>query len=137
MHGRFFAHVSALPGTYLDSLLACNPVRHDAVVARARATTDAASGSRIVALASLVATRLGTGEADELAVLVEDDWQRRGLGSAMVDALVAGARRRGVRRVQATVLPNAIGLLGWLGRTLPLERSVMTPYGATGHFRLD
>jgi RimJ/RimL family protein N-acetyltransferase len=39
----------------------------------------------------------------EVAIVVADDWQRRGVGSALTDELAAQARRLGIRRFTATM----------------------------------
>jgi GNAT superfamily N-acetyltransferase len=76
------------------------------------------SDGQVVGLASL-----GTGGGlPELGVLVEDAWQRRGLGAALVDALVRRARERGVVRLVASVLPGREGVLTGLDRRLPRHR---------------
>lgn len=49
--------------------------------------------------------RLGP-DAAELAFLVEDDWQRAGVGRALADALVEEARRMGVTELVAVVQPE-------------------------------
>lgn len=76
----------------------------------------------IVALANL-----GRDDADagELAVIVEDRWQRAGLGSTLLDHLVSMARLVGYREVYTVGLPGH----PWYSRTLArhgrarLERS--------------
>ncbi|WP_327032248.1 GNAT family N-acetyltransferase [Micromonospora ureilytica] len=68
------------------------------------ATTTGADGAAesVVAMANL----LGEGDEAEVALLVRDDWQRRGLGSALLRRLVRHADRSGyaalVLHVQAT-----------------------------------
>jgi GNAT superfamily N-acetyltransferase len=126
-YARFFSPVHEIPAAYRAGVLAEDPARHDAISARAYG-----AGGRLVGLASLVAEP----DAAELGVLVADDWQRRGIGAALVDQLVARARRRGVDRLQATVLPASTQLLGWLGRRLPLEHSEWDGSSATAWFRL-
>ena len=42
-------------------------------------------------------------EAAEVAIVVADDWQRRGLGSLLSQQLAARARGRGIRRFTATM----------------------------------
>jgi GNAT superfamily N-acetyltransferase len=42
----------------------------------------------------------------EIAFVVADDLQRRGLGTALAEALAEAARERGVRRFVATMLPD-------------------------------
>lgn len=86
-----------------------------------------APNGSMVALGNLARAEEDPGVA-ELAVLVRDDWQRRGLGSPVVRQLVAGARLRGYREVVA-IAPTAGGWLqnelGRLGQPL-LQR---TPFG--------
>jgi acetyltransferase len=49
----------------------------------------------------------GTSHDDaEFAILVRDDWQHRGLGSELLRRIVDVARREGVPRVTATMLPG-------------------------------
>jgi RimJ/RimL family protein N-acetyltransferase len=45
-------------------------------------------------------------EVAEIAFVVADDLQRRGLGTALGEALAAAARERGVKRFVATMLPD-------------------------------
>jgi acetyltransferase len=44
----------------------------------------------------------------EVAIVVADDWQRRGVGSAISDLLADEARRRGIRRFTATMASDNI-----------------------------
>ncbi|MFI1092086.1 GNAT family N-acetyltransferase [Streptomyces sp. NPDC020917] len=126
---RFFGRLRAFPPEYLDAALAGAPSVHDAVVAY--------SGDRaqLAGLASLVAATPGEARAAveggrawgetagpaEMAVLVGDPWQRQGAGAAMITALLARARDRGVVRVRATVLPGRRELLAALSRRLEPE----------------
>lgn len=57
-------------------------------------------------------------EIAEVAVTVADDWQRRGLGKALLDRLTYRARQEGIRRFSALVLGDnrpALGLFADLG----------------------
>ena len=47
-------------------------------------------------------------EAAEVAVVVMDDWQRRGVGSLFSRRLAGMARRRGIRRFTATMSSNNV-----------------------------
>ena len=63
-------------------------------------------------------------QAAEVAVTVADDWQRRGLGRALLDRLTYRARREGIRRFSALVLGEnrpALGLFGDLGEASRLS----------------
>jgi RimJ/RimL family protein N-acetyltransferase len=60
---------------------------------------------RIVAVARCVRTEPGGAEA-EFAIVVGDELQGRGLGSALAEALAVRARAAGVRRFVATTLAD-------------------------------
>ena len=44
------------------------------------------------------------GESAEFAVVVADDWQRRGVAHMLMERLIAAAQRRGLARIEGTVL---------------------------------
>lgn len=90
-------------GRYLDHLLDPRHGRSLAVT-----TPD----GRIVALGHLM---WDDGEA-ELAVLVEDAWQRRGLGLALLRRLSATARAAGVRTAYAVTHSGNAGLIAAMRR---------------------
>ncbi|WP_328338661.1 GNAT family N-acetyltransferase [Micromonospora sp. NBC_00421] len=88
------------------------------------ATTTAGSGGAaesVVALANLLAE----GDEAEGALLVRDDWQRRGLGTALLRRLLVHAERAGyaalVLHTQAENTPM-IRTVARLGRPAPIER---------------
>lgn len=96
---------------YLDHLL-------DARHGRTLAVT--APDGRIVALGHLM---WDDGEA-ELAVLVEDDWQRHGLGTALLRRLAATARAAGVGAVYAVTHAANSALIAAMRRlAAPLDFS--------------
>jgi GNAT superfamily N-acetyltransferase len=57
---------------------------------------------------------LGNGEA-EMAVVVEDGWQSRGVGKALLRELADDAGRRGVETFVGSVLPDNRPMLGLIG----------------------
>jgi RimJ/RimL family protein N-acetyltransferase len=62
------------------------------------------AAGRIVAMGNLMWTdRDGTARTPELAVLVEDAWQQRRLGTLLARKLLAVAEELGAPRVQAVV----------------------------------
>ncbi len=128
---RFRAPLPAFPARHLDELLAGPPERHDALAVRAGA------GGELVALGSL-AQPYGPsdGHTAELALLVVDAWQRRGLGRALTAALVERAARRGVTRVVAEVEHGRGRLLTAVGRGLTLVRRTADRDGITGVFAI-
>jgi RimJ/RimL family protein N-acetyltransferase len=71
------------------------------------------SGGACVGMASLAITQEGHGE---IGVLVEDAWQRRGAGSALVAALVERAQQLGLPGLIADVLADNYFVLPLLAR---------------------
>jgi len=78
-------------------------------------------GSTCVGVASL---GVGAGGNIDLAVLVEDAWQRRGIGTRLTASLLAGARAQGVTSVHADVLCDDLCILQALRRIGPLTASI-------------
>ena len=64
----------------------------------------AVAGEEIVGQAMYV--RLANGHEAEVAVVVEDGWQRRGVGKLLLSRLAEEARRRGIEAFTGTVLPD-------------------------------
>jgi GNAT superfamily N-acetyltransferase len=60
----------------------------------------------------------------DLGVLVEDAWQRRGIGTRLMTSLLDGARARGVTAVHADVLVDDEFILQTLRRIGPLRASM-------------
>jgi GNAT superfamily N-acetyltransferase len=84
-------------------------------------TVLAWSGSTCVGFATVSCDETGRAH---LGVLVEDAWQRHGIGSGLIAALVQAARLRGLTRVHADILGEDQFLLRLLGRVGPLEATI-------------
>ncbi|MFC4855350.1 GNAT family N-acetyltransferase [Actinophytocola glycyrrhizae] len=100
---RFHGNVARFPPAYLRRCLAGE---HVALVAEA--------DGEVVAFAS-VGPVFGEPSVPEVATIVEDRWQSKGLGRELVSALLANA---GVTVVRMAVCRTS--LLGYLTRTLPV-----------------
>jgi GNAT superfamily N-acetyltransferase len=132
---RFHGPVTAFPERYLTEALSGSPL-HFALVAcldeDAEGDGTVVEGTvvegtvvegtvvdgtvldgTVVALASCRAVDEGVAE---LGILVEDDWQRRGVGSDLLGELVAYAVRTGLRALQAQVLAEQPWIVGLLRR---------------------
>jgi GNAT superfamily N-acetyltransferase len=86
---------------------------HEAIIAIDPSSGEALGVARYIRLRD-------DAEGAEFAVTVVDDWQRRGLGRALMDRLTYHARRAGVRRFSALVQsdnPNALALVTGAGDT--------------------
>src|SRR5258707_7434874 len=93
---RFLSPMPTLPDALVRRLACVDHRRRLAVVAE----DDGAGCARVVALASFSAVDETTAE---VAVVVQDDWQRQGLGTALVSMLLDAAEKRGFDRFAATI----------------------------------
>jgi RimJ/RimL family protein N-acetyltransferase len=97
---RFLGPKPALSASELRYLTEVDFRDHVAFVAVSREEPDVVVGvGRWVRLDS-------DPEVAEIAFVVADDLQRRGLGTALGEALADAARERGVKRFVATMLPD-------------------------------
>jgi RimJ/RimL family protein N-acetyltransferase len=98
---RFHAHMNDLSQQAWHYLTHVDGQDHLALVARV--------ASRIVGVARFIRLEEAQDGA-EIAFVVADDFQRRGLGRLLRGALLVEAQRRGIRWFQATVLPDNAGI---------------------------
>ncbi|MEP6462389.1 MAG: GNAT family N-acetyltransferase [Frankiaceae bacterium] len=98
---RYFSLSQRAPQRYLDLVLAPDDTDLPGLVALI--------GQSPVALASY--ERLGGGDEAEVAFLVDDDHQGLGISTLLLETLAADARRRGIRRFVAEVLPENEAML--------------------------
>jgi len=108
---RFLSPIVRLSEHDLDHFTQVDHYDHEALVALDAETDEGVAVARYV--------RTGPDRA-EPAVAVVDDWQGRGVGSALLDALADRAYECGIRCFEATVLATnsqALALLQGLGDT--------------------
>jgi GNAT superfamily N-acetyltransferase len=108
VYRRFFTLMPAPPPSLLRRLAV---VDHDS-----REALVVLDGDEVVAVASWDRAGPATTEA-EVAVLVDDTWQHRGLGSALVRMLAGEARRHGIESFTATLLSDNRAALGLAVKT--------------------
>ncbi|MGK5678478.1 GNAT family N-acetyltransferase [Actinoplanes sp. URMC 104] len=80
--------------------------------AAAGRTLLALAGDRVVAMATLLAE----GDLGEIAMLVEDDWQRRGIGTALLRRVLALAEQSGFAALTAHTAADNVAMLRTLRR---------------------
>jgi GNAT superfamily N-acetyltransferase len=103
------------PERYLTEALSGSPL-HFALVAcldEDAETDGTVVDGTVVALASCRAVDEGVAE---LGILVEDEWQRRGVGGYLLGEIMAYAARTGLRALQAQVLADQPWIVGLLRR---------------------
>ena len=102
---RFLSAKPQLSGSDARYLVEIDGCDHFALVA----TLPELEGEPIVGVARYV--RLPENrEVAEVAIVVNDDYQRRGMGAELVHRLAQAAVQRGVRRFQATMLGDNIAI---------------------------
>lgn len=109
---RFHGHVNVLPARYLTEALSGRP-DHLALVAVVAAgpregSTEGLTEGSIVALASCRTDARGVGD---LGVLVEDGWQRLGIGAALLREIAGYATSTGIGVFTAQVLAEQSWIL--------------------------
>jgi GNAT superfamily N-acetyltransferase/nucleotide-binding universal stress UspA family protein len=92
---RFFTPLEHLSEQQLDYLTQVDHHDHEALVAVEESTGEGLGVARFVRVSDYVA---------EPAIVVADEWQRRGVGGQLLEALGQRAREEGVRQFVAPVL---------------------------------
>jgi acyl-CoA hydrolase len=102
---RYMTHTIAFPHKDVQQLTNIDYHQDLAIVG----TVPGVSGEQIVAIAQYFLdpkTRVA-----EVAFLVQDEWQQKGMGTFLLDYLTKIAKKRGVKRFYAKVLPNNKAML--------------------------
>ena len=103
---RFFAPVT--PSCGLLDLMVGKPAHVDAIVAIVDGVIvgHAMAADRLAPGETGNSVRTGGPGATDIGVVVADAWQRRGVGAALMRALIARAQARGVTALAMDVLPG-------------------------------
>ncbi|HET6189680.1 MAG TPA: GNAT family N-acetyltransferase [Trebonia sp.] len=127
---RFHGPVKTIPERYLADALSGGAFHyalvawHDATPWTGEAPGDAPAGAGAAGASpgvavALASCRIVAEGAAELGILIEDGWQRTGLGTRLLRDLVDHARRAGVRVLEAQLLAEQAWIAG-----------LLRPYGA-------
>jgi GNAT superfamily N-acetyltransferase len=118
---RFHGPVKAIPERYLTEALSRSPFHHALVACLEPNPASAADPApfadldvRAGGIVALASCRMVDEGAAELGLLVEDAWQRHGLGTRLLGDLVDQASRSGLRVLQAQVLAEQAWITGLL-----------------------
>jgi acetyltransferase len=95
---RFMSALKELSAQMIDRLTRVDHRRDAALIG----IVNADGADRVVGVARYAAN--ADGESCEFAIVVADDWQRRGLGSRLLSLLVDTATARGLKRIGGDVL---------------------------------
>lgn len=123
VYRRFFTLYSTPPKGALRTLSHLDHDTRDAIVA----VVD----DEVVGVARYAAVAPGVAE---IAVLVEDAWQGRGLGRRLLECVAALARVHGMTELCATVLAENRGAIAMLRAVFP--DGVWTPNGTEYEWRV-
>ena len=103
---RFFSSLVELPAQLLERFVNQDRGRGLALVA----LSERSEGTAIIAEARCI---LDPAEANaEFAIAIDDEFQRRGLGTRLLKTLVTHASRRGIRRLFGEILADNRAMLG-------------------------
>ena len=124
-HLRFFTAVRDLPASVLERLSVVDGVLNAAVIAfDAAADLPDHPEGKAIGVARWMANPTGP---PELSVTVIDEYQGLGVGSRLMDALLALARKRGVRRIIADVLRENTAMRALINRYRAVVQSSSDP----------
>ncbi|MCE9621848.1 MAG: GNAT family N-acetyltransferase [Actinomycetia bacterium] len=137
-HLRFFTPVRELPEAVRERLSDVDGVVNAAVLAldAARCTPDHPEG-KAIGVARWMARSVGDQPAGppELSVTVIDEYHGMGVGTRLMDALLALARQRGLRRIYADVLRENVPMRALINRYRAVVQSSEDP--VVVRYRLD
>ena len=102
---RYMTHTIAFPHKDVQQLTNIDYHQDLAIVG----TVPGVSGEEIVAIAQYFLEPKN--QAAEVAFIVQDEWQQKGMGTFMLDYLTQIAKKRGVKRFYAKVLPTNKAML--------------------------
>lgn len=108
---RFFTLRKVLSDDELRYFTECDGENHYAIVAARGAATDGQQEG--IGVARFIRLKDDPVVA-EVAIVVADAWQRRGVGKRLLERIVAAAAERGIQKIHAIALPDNDQIRGLL-----------------------
>jgi acyl-CoA hydrolase len=116
VHKRFFSHTIAFPHRNVQQLTNIDYEQNLAIVG----VVPGPGEDDIVAIAQYFLDPKT--QSAEVAFIVQDDWQQKGMGTLLMQYLTQIARQRGVKSFNAKVLPQNKAMLGvFQNSNLPMQ----------------
>ena len=115
VYQRFFAPRTWLPAEWYRAFANVDYQRRFALVAE----HDTGEGTELVGVARYEPSDVP--DTAEIALVVDDAWQGRGLGRELLDRLIDEAEARGIRRFRADVLGENRPMLALLAHETSIE----------------
>jgi len=100
VHTRYFTHTMTFPHRDVQRLTTIDYERDLAIVG----VVPKPAGEQVVAIAQYFLDEKT--QTAEVAFVVQDEWQQKGMGTFLLDYITEVARQRGVKRFCAKVLPG-------------------------------
>jgi len=100
VHTRYFTHTMTFPHRDVQRLTTIDYERDLAIVG----VVPKPAGEQVVAIAQYFLDEKT--QMAEVAFVVQDEWQQKGMGTFLLDYITEVARQRGVKRFCAKVLPG-------------------------------
>ena len=110
---RFFTMKNGLSNEEMRHLTEFDGVDHFAIGAMSAAASELPAGG--IGVARFIRSE-DDSETAEVSVVIVDEWQCRGVGSLLLEHIIASAAERGVRQIRATALAENIQIRELINR---------------------
>lgn len=118
---RFLGHRKELPYEQAKQFATVDYHKRMALVA----TREQGGEEHIIAVARYAVDPVGQTDFAEAAIVVEDEYQKRGLGTLLLIRLVEYARQHGIHAFTATVRHDNVQIMRFIRKSgLPTERKL-------------